>query len=66
VAFDPWCTHADCPLTDGWIEDGGVRCACHGALFDLGDGAVREGPADRPMGLYPVRVVGGRLELERP
>jgi nitrite reductase/ring-hydroxylating ferredoxin subunit len=45
VAFEIWCTHEECPLTDGWLEGAAVRCACHGALFDLNDGTPREGPA---------------------
>jgi len=64
VAFDPWCTHAECPLTDGWLEGASLRCACHGALFDLETGVALQGPAERPLQLYPTRVVGGRLEAE--
>jgi nitrite reductase/ring-hydroxylating ferredoxin subunit len=64
VAFDPWCTHAECPLTDGWLEGTSLRCACHGALFDLETGVALQGPAERPLQLYPTRVAGGRLEAE--
>jgi len=64
VAFDPWCTHAECPLTDGWLEGTSLRCACHGALFDLETGVALQGPAERPLRLYPTRVVDGRLEAE--
>ena len=35
VAFESWCTHEECPLSDGWIEGEAIRCACHGALFSL-------------------------------
>ncbi|MEO5633546.1 Rieske (2Fe-2S) protein [Gaiella sp.] len=45
VAFETWCSHEECPLSDGWIEGAAVRCACHGALFSLTDGTVLEGPA---------------------
>jgi 3-phenylpropionate/trans-cinnamate dioxygenase ferredoxin component len=64
VAFDPWCPHAECPLTDGWLEGRAVRCACHGGLFDLETGVALQGPTDEPLRLFPTRVVDGRLEAE--
>ncbi|HJU47834.1 MAG TPA: Rieske (2Fe-2S) protein [Gaiellaceae bacterium] len=60
--FDAYCTHAECPLTDGWLEGSSVRCACHGALFDLETGTVLDGPAEQPIRLYETRVTGGRVE----
>lgn len=65
-AVDSWCTHAECPLSDGWVEGGAVRCACHGALFDLATGTPLEGPADEPVAIYPTRVVGDRVEVDLP
>ena len=64
VAFDVWCTHAECPLTDGWLEGAAVRCACHGALFALPGGEVLEGPAEMPIRTYPTRLVAGRVEAD--
>jgi 3-phenylpropionate/trans-cinnamate dioxygenase ferredoxin subunit len=64
VAFDPWCTHAECPLTDGWLEGDALRCACHGALFDLSTGAPLEGPAVEPIRLFPTRVVDEHIEAD--
>lgn len=52
VVFETWCSHEECPLSDGWLEGEAVRCACHGALFSLSDGAVLEGPA-----LDPITVI---------
>lgn len=62
-ALEAWCTHAECPLDDGWLEDAAVRCACHGALFDLATGVPIEGPAAEPLRLFPVRVSGDRVEV---
>jgi len=62
-ALEAWCTHAECPLTDGWVEGAAIRCACHGALFDLETGAPLEGPAEQPVRVFPVRVAGGRVEV---
>ncbi len=65
-AFEVWCTHAECPLTDGWLEGAAVRCACHGALFDLETGTPLEGPAEDPISIFSVREVAGRVEAQVP
>ena len=65
-AVEAWCTHAECPLTDGWVEGTAIRCACHGSLFDLATGEVREGPADEPVRTLAARVAGRRVEVDVP
>jgi nitrite reductase/ring-hydroxylating ferredoxin subunit len=65
-AVEAWCTHAECPLSDGWVEGAAIRCPCHGSLFDLASGEVLEGPADEPVRVLPVRVAGSRVEIELP
>jgi 3-phenylpropionate/trans-cinnamate dioxygenase ferredoxin subunit len=62
-AVETWCTHAECPLSDGWIEGAAIRCPCHGSLFDLATGDVLEGPADEPARVFPTRVAGVRVEI---
>ncbi len=67
VAFEVWCTHEECPLTDGWLEGEAVRCACHGALFDLGDGRALDGPAIEPLRIFAATVTpDGRIEAVIP
>ena len=69
-ARDAWCavlgpcTHAECPLWNGWVEGDALRCPCHGSLFELASGSVREGPADEPLRTHPTRVVDGRVAVE--
>ena len=63
-AVETWCTHAECPLSDGWVEGAAIRCSCHGSLFDLATGDVLEGPAEEPVRVFPTRVVDDRLEVE--
>lgn len=56
------CTHAGFPMTDGSV--GGeceIECGLHGAVFDLRDGSVLEGPADEPIRTYPVKTVEGDI-----
>jgi 3-phenylpropionate/trans-cinnamate dioxygenase ferredoxin subunit len=65
-AVDGWCSHAECPLTDGWLEADAVRCACHASLFDLATGAPLEGPAEEPLRVYATRIAHGRVEVELP
>ncbi len=65
-AFETWCTHAECPLGDGWLEGDAVRCACHGALFSLQSGEPLEGPAEQPIRVFPAREAGGRIEVDVP
>ena len=67
VAFETWCTHEECPLTDGWLEGEAIRCACHGALFSLLDGVPLEGPATEPIRIFPTRLAdSGRIEADIP
>ena len=62
VTFGTWCTHEECPLGDGWLEGEAIRCACHGSLFSLVDGAVLEGPAVDPITVVDASVTpDGRL-----
>ena len=65
-AVETWCTHAECPLSDGWVEDAAIRCACHGSLFDLVTGDPLEGPAEEPVQVFPTRAMDGRVEIELP
>lgn len=58
-AFLDECTHAECPLSKGLVEDGQIECDCHGAMFDLRTGGVTRPPATRPIPVYPVTVEGG-------
>ena len=62
-ALEAWCTHAECPLSDGWVEGAAIRCPCHGSLFALATGEPLEGPAVEPVRTFATRVVGDRVQL---
>ncbi len=67
VAFERWCPHAECPLSDGWLEGEAIRCGCHGSLFALADGAPLEGPAVDPIRVFPATgTAAGRIEADIP
>lgn len=60
-AFRNECTHMQCTLDDGELEEGTVVCACHGSGFNLETGAVENPPATEPIDVYPVREEGDDL-----
>lgn len=63
-AFDDTCTHLQCSLAEGDLEEATVICPCHGSEFDVRSGEVLQGPAREPVETYETRIEGGRLEIE--
>ena len=63
-AFDDTCTHLQCSLAEGDLEDTTVICPCHGSEFDVVSGEVLRGPARVPVGSFEVREEGGNLEIK--
>ena len=56
------CTHQDFEMALGDVlPDGTIQCAWHGARFDCATGAVRQGPATRPLPVYEVRLEDDRV-----
>jgi nitrite reductase/ring-hydroxylating ferredoxin subunit/uncharacterized membrane protein len=64
-ALDDVCAHAGCSLAAGRVQDGTVRCACHGSTYRLRDGAVIHGPSPFAQPTFEVRIEGGQVELRR-
>src|SRR5919107_4478591 len=63
-AFGDTCTHMQCSLAGGDLEETTVICPCHGSEFDVTNGAVLQGPARKPLATYDTRVEGDNLEVE--
>ena len=63
-AFGDTCTHRQCPLSKGELEESIVTCPCHGSQFDVSTGEVVRGPAEDPVPSYPVRVEGDAIQVE--
>ena len=55
MAFSAICTHQGCIVAPGADE---FACPCHDSRFTLTDGAVRGGPAQRPLEKVEVTVEG--------
>lgn len=60
------CTHAGARLSEGWLYDGRIECALHGALFDAATGAVLAPPASTPVPTYGVKVEGEDIYVALP
>jgi arsenite oxidase small subunit len=59
VAYSAVCTHQGCTVA---YKNGQLACPCHGSVFDPAhDGAVVNGPAQRPLPQIPVEVRGGEV-----
>jgi nitrite reductase/ring-hydroxylating ferredoxin subunit len=63
-AFGDTCTHMQCSLAEGDLEETIVICPCHGSEFDVTSGEVLRGPAREPVGAYEVRAEGDNLEIK--
>jgi 3-phenylpropionate/trans-cinnamate dioxygenase ferredoxin component len=58
------CTHAMESLSGGWVEGDTIECPRHGAAFSLETGEVLSPPATRPLPVFTVEVVDGRVLLD--
>ncbi|MCW5880877.1 MAG: Rieske 2Fe-2S domain-containing protein [Anaerolineae bacterium] len=53
------CTHAQGPLSAGELSGCIVTCPIHDSQFDVRDGSVVRGPADKPVATYKVTITDG-------
>jgi nitrite reductase/ring-hydroxylating ferredoxin subunit len=67
TAMSDTCAHEGCSLAEmGEVEDGAIRCKCHGSCYRLADGSVLEGPSAHPQPVYDVRIRSGQIEVRQP
>lgn len=57
------CTHEDASLYKGVLKDGCIRCPLHGSRFDIKTGQPLEEPAEEPVDVFPVQVLGGKVRI---
>ena len=58
-AFSAVCTHQGCTVNA--VAGNAIDCPCHGSNFDATTGAVRHGPASRPLPAVAVTVRSGKV-----
>ncbi|MGB2570538.1 Rieske 2Fe-2S domain-containing protein [Micromonospora citrea] len=59
--FDLICTHKGCPVSN--IDGGTINCTCHGSQFAITDGAVKKGPATKPLAPKQIKVNGDQIMI---
>ena len=57
-AISDICSHADVPLSEGDVVDGGIECFLHGSLFNLATGKPTGPPANKAVPTYLVTIEG--------
>lgn len=62
LAVNPRCTHTACTV-EWQKESDAFVCPCHGARFGA-SGNVLQGPAEKPLQAYPVKVEGDTILIE--
>jgi len=60
IGMNATCTHNGCTVK---IENTGLLCPCHNALFDEKNGAVLRGPAAHPLERVSVREADGLIYI---
>lgn len=60
-AVSNFCTHEGCRLSNGRVTEQGLRCSCHGSLFNAETGEPTRPPAERPLAVFPVKEEDGRI-----
>ncbi len=57
------CTHANVPLSGGFLEGHKIVCPWHYAMFDVRNGAVLSGPACDRLRCFAVTIDGGKITV---
>lgn len=58
------CTHGQARLSEGEVGEGYIECPLHFGLFEIRTGKAAGAPVSRDLATYPVRVEGGRIEVD--
>ena len=64
-AIQDLCSHAAVALSEGEVADCTIECWMHGSRFDLRTGEPTNLPATEPVAVYPVRVEGEDVYVDK-
>ncbi|HKA69054.1 MAG TPA: Rieske (2Fe-2S) protein [Actinomycetes bacterium] len=59
--FSAVCTHQGCVVSS--VEDGVIKCPCHGSQYAIADASVVAGPAPAPLPSEKISVEGNKIFL---
>ena|SRR3989304_5365422 len=62
-AVDDTCTHAECSLGTGFMENSVLVCPCHGSQFEISTGKVMSLPATIDLATYKIETEGDDVYL---
>lgn len=62
--LDARCTHAGAPLAEGELNGAVLTCPWHGSRFNVTNGSVVNGPAEKPLKVFPSVVKENNLFIE--
>ncbi len=63
-AIDDTCSHAEASLAEGNVIGDKVKCALHGAEFDIRSGAVKSFPAVIGVGAYETKIENNTVYIK--
>jgi Rieske Fe-S protein len=58
AAFSAICTHKGCTVKPAGAD---LKCPCHGSMYNALTGAVKQGPAAKPLSAVSVKVDNGQV-----
>jgi nitrite reductase/ring-hydroxylating ferredoxin subunit len=62
--LDARCTHAGAPLAEGELNGEVLTCPWHGSRFNVTNGVVVRGPAEKPLKVYPNKIMESFIFIE--
>lgn len=63
-AIDDTCTHEECSLGEGFLDETTISCPCHGAQFDVTTGHVLTLPAVKNVEKHQIILKGNEILIE--
>ncbi len=63
-ATDRICTHAEADLSNGILTEEGITCPLHLSVFNLETGVPQNGPAEKPLRAYNVKIEQNEIYVE--
>lgn len=64
-ALDPMCTHKKCKVKYT-PEDGQLHCPCHKSAYEVATGKVLDGPAPKPLTVFPASLENDKIIFSLP